>query len=311
MNASKNPMKLDANESAFFKRELEYVKSRTYDTKYKQLKAMDIIPVSTEANNGATEITYQKFTAVGFAKIISDYANDFPRVDVYGTETTAKIKGVGASYGYSIKEIRSSQYSGKRLDQRRADVARRAIEEKINSIALDGDANCNISGLLDVPGFTEYTVPSDGTGTTKTWSTKTADQIVRDVSGMVSAVLTVTNGREIPDTLLLPIAQYTDIANRRMSSVSDITILQYILKNSPHIKRIDWLTELYHAGAGGSIDRMIVGAFDDLHITLEIPQPFEQFDPQARGMAFEIPCHAETAGIIVYYPLAFAFGDGI
>jgi hypothetical protein len=38
---------------------------------------------------------------------------------------------------------------------------------------------------------------------------------------------------------------------------------------------------------------------------------FEQFDPIQKGMEYEIPCHAETAGVIVYYPLSIAYGDGL
>jgi hypothetical protein len=114
----------------------------------------------------------------------------------------------------------------------------------------------------------------------------------------------------MPDTLLLPLEQYNLIANTRMGDGSDKTILKYILETSPVLKTIDWLTELDGAGASGT-DRMMVYSRDDQHLTLEIPQPFEQFEPQQEGMSFEIPCHAETAGVIVYYPLAVAYGDGI
>lgn len=302
--------RLDAGESAFFKRELEYIKQKTYDAKYKVLKGLEIIPISAEANNGVTEITYRKFYGIGFAKIISDYATDFPRVDTYGEEATVKAKGIGSSYGYSIEEIRQSQFSGKRLDQRRADFARRATDEKINAISLTGDSASGLNGLINYPGITGATIPADGTGAAKTWASKTPDQIIRDVVNLVNAVVVTTNGRELPDTLLLPLTQYNDISTRRVSSVSDTTVMEYILKTSPYIKKIDWLVELSGAGALG-VDRAMVICRDENHLTLEIPQPFEQFDPQMRGMTYEIPCHAKTAGVIVYYPLSIAYGDGI
>ena len=125
----KNMYKLDANESAFFKRALEAVKSRTYDVKRKTLKATTLIPVETDAPNGADVITYRSFDAVGVAKIISDYAKDFPRADVYGKEEMVKIFSLGSSYGYSIKEIRRAQMAGTNLDQKRAMAAKRAIDE--------------------------------------------------------------------------------------------------------------------------------------------------------------------------------------
>jgi hypothetical protein len=164
MPEKRDLMRLDAGETIYFKRELEYVKSKTYDVKYRQLKALSLIPISSEANTGATEITFRRYRGVGLAKIIADYAHDFPRVDVFGEEQTAKVKGIGVSYGYSIPEIRASQYAGKKLDQRRAEVARRAMDEKINALALKGDVQHNLQGFLNYPGITKCTLAADGTG---------------------------------------------------------------------------------------------------------------------------------------------------
>ena len=310
MSVSKNPMHLDANESAFFKRELEYVKSRSYDTKYKELKAFSLFPVSTEAGNGKTEITWRQYTGVGFAKIIADYAHDFPRVDVYGTETTTKIRGLGDSYGYSIKEIRESQATGKRLEQRKADMAKRGIEQLINSLAWTGDSTYNINGFINYPGITEYTVPNDGTGSSKLWSTKTGDQINRDLMGMVAAITETTNGQEAPDTLILPVSSYMYISGLRMGTNSDVTVLKYFLENNGFIKNVEWVPELKNAGAS-TTNRAMMYKKDDMHLSLEIPQPFEQFDADKKGMEYVVPCHAETAGVIVYYPLSICYADGI
>lgn len=303
--------RLDANESAFFKRQLEYIKTKTYDVMYKELKYPGILPVSTETPNGATTITWRSFEGVGFAKWISDYANDFPRVDVIGTEHSVKPKGMGDSYGYSIEEIRRAQFGRFNLNARRAKMARRAIEEKLNTTAIEGDDEYGLNGLIDYPGITEYTVPADGTGTSKLWSTKTPDEIIRDMSSIVSlGVMDPTNGVEIPDTMLMPLEHYEYISNTRMTGGSDKTIMKFFMENNPHIKTIDWLTELKGAGAGGT-DRYMVYKKNPDKLTFEIPQMFEQFAPQQKGMEFQIPCHAKTGGVIVYYPLSIAFGDGI
>ena len=307
---SNDPTRLDSNESVFFNRELAFVKSRSYDAKYAELKGLMLIPISTEAGAGVNEIIYHQYRGVGFAKVIADYAKDFPRVDIYGEEKSVKVKGIGDSYGYSIKEIRASQRAGKNLDQRRAITARRAHDEAMNKMALKSDTVNGTFGLLDFPGITEVTLASDGAGSAKTWASKTADQIVRDINNMVNAVMEPTSAREVPDTLLLPIAQYNDIATRRIGEAGEKTLMKYILENSPYIKRIEWLAELKGFGVGDT-NRAMVGRFDEEHITLEIPQPFEQFEAQQEGMEFTIPCHSECAGTIIYYPLAFAYADGI
>lgn len=305
-----NPIHLDEAESAFFKGELRAVKTRTYDAKLAELKGLALIPISTEAGAGATEIVYRRYRDVGFAKVIADYAKDFPRVDVFGEEASVKVKGIGASYGYSIQEIRASMRAGKNLDQRRATAARRAHDELMNKMALKSDVKYGTHGLIDYPGITEVSLQADGTSSSKTWASKSVDQILRDINLLVGAVMTPTSAREVPDTLLLPIAQYNLLASTRISNSGEKTILTYILENNPYIKKIDWLTELSGAGNGGA-DRALVGKFDAEHITLEIPQPFEQFEAQKEGMEYTIPCHSECAGTIIYYPLAFAYADGI
>jgi len=306
----KDPMRLDRGESVFFAREVEHIKSRTYDAKPKELKALLYIPINTDAGPGARIITYRRFTGVGFAKIISDYAHDFPRVDVYGVEESVAVHSVGTSYGYNIMEIRTAaMVPGSNLDSRRAITSRRANDEKVNDIALVGDPEHKIHGLLKYPGITETTLPADGVGGSTRFRDKTEDQVLRDFNILTDAIMIPTFGREVPDTVFLPMQAYNFLANKRLGD-NETTLLQYILKNNPVIKRIEWLNELSGIGEGKT-DRVLLGKFDEEHLTLELPQPFEQFDPTQEGMEFTIPCHSRTAGVVIYYPMAFAYADGV
>jgi hypothetical protein len=305
-----SPFRLDRGESAYFARELEHIKSQTYDAKPKELKALTLIPISVEAGPAASQITFRRYTGVGIAKIISDYAHDFPRVDVYGEEESVKVHSIGDSYGYNLMEIRQAALTpGKNLETRRALTARRAHDEKVNELALKGAAENHIQGFLDYPGMTEAVIPADGTGGSARFRDKDEDKILRDLNILTDGVILPTYGREVPDTLLVSRAVYNFLANKRLGD-NETTLLKYILSNNPDLKRVEWLNELGGAGAGGT-DRAIVGKFDEEHLTLELPQPFEQFDPIQKGMEFEIPCHSRCAGVIVYYPMAFAYADGV
>lgn len=299
---------LDVTETAFFKRQLEHVKTKTYDTKYKNLKAMSLIPVSTEVGPGADYIIWYSFSKTGTAKIISDYAHDFPRVDVYAEENQSKVKGMGDSYGYSIKEVRRSAMAGTSLDTRRANTARRAMDELFDNLAWYGSVPFGVQGFFGYPGITEYVTPN-GAGGTPQWSTKTPAEINADLVGLTDAVSVPTKGREEVDTILLPRVNYNLIKNTLMGTVSDKTILSFFLSNNPGVE-IVVLDELAGQGAGDS-ERMIGYVRDADHLTQEIPQPFEQFEPQKKGMTWVIPCHAEFGGVIIYYPQSVAFADDI
>src|SRR3546814_5621101 len=59
---------------------------RSYDIKFAPMKALSLMPVSSDAGEGAEAITYRSFEETGMARIISSYADDLPRADVRGME---------------------------------------------------------------------------------------------------------------------------------------------------------------------------------------------------------------------------------
>lgn len=307
----------DANESIYFARELEHVKTKTYDKKFAALTATSVIPVSSEVNPGAESITYYQYEPTGMAKIISNYATDLPRADVKGKPKTSIVKGIGSSYGYSIQDVRAARMAGKPLEQRKANAARLAIDQKINQIAYKGDAANNLVGLFTHPNVTVYTLPTDGTlngavaGTAAAakFINKTSDQVLRDLNGMVNKVIELTQGVESPDTLLLTPAVYGDLATRRVGD-TETTILKFFLETSPYVKTAMPVPECVGAGTSDT-DLIMMLNRDPDRLTLEIPQPFEQFPPQAKGLEFEIPCHSRLGGVIIYYPLSLIKASGV
>jgi len=294
---------LDADESVFFARQLEHIKAKTYDILYPELKARSLIPVSREAGRGAKHITYRQYDQTGFAKIVASYSDDLPRADVKGKEFIANVKRLGASYGYNVDEIRSAQFAGVSLEQRKANAARRAVSQLENDLVWFGDVASGIVGLINHPNIGSYTIPNDGTGPSKLWANKTPDQIIRDLNGVANKAMADTLGIHAADTLLLPIAKYTYIASTPRSANSDTTILQYFLQNNPFIKSVEWVNELQGAGTGG-VDVMIAYKKSPDVLTMEVVEDFEQLPVQERNLEFVVNCGERFGGTLVFYPLA-------
>lgn len=307
---SKQFPNMDADETIFFSRQLEAVKAKAYDVKYAELKARKLFPVSYEAGPGAESIKYEQYDMVGMFKIIASYADDLPRADVKGKEFVSIVKSLGGAYGYSLQDIRAAKFAGKPLAQRKADAAKRAFEQKINSIAFSGDADNNLGGFLSNSNVNVATIPADGTGSSALWTAKTADLILRDMNLVANTVVENTKGVEIPDTMIMPLAQYNLIATKRIGVDSNMTVLKYFMETSPYIKNIEWVEELNGAGTAGA-DILMAYKRDPNNLTLEIPQEFEQLEVQPKGLEYIIPCHGRCGGLIVYYPLSICKGEGI
>ena len=304
-----NTGRFDANESVFFARQLEFVKSQTYDIKRVGLNALTLIPVSTAIPEGATTHTYRQYDSVGMAKVIANYANDLPRADVIGKEFTNPIRSIGNAYGYNVQEVRSAMYAGINLNGKKAMAATRAHQEKINQLAFSGDADNGLPGFLTNANVPEVTLLADGTGTAKTFASKSADKIVRDINALINKVITQSKGIHRATEVWLPIEQYALIATTQNSTASDTTILAFLQQVHPGVQ-FKQVVELDGAGASGA-DRMYAMENTMENWQLEIPMMIKQYAPQQVGLEFQVPVESRFAGVIIEYPLAFAFADGI
>jgi len=303
---------LDDVGSMFFQRELELVKTSSYDTLYADLIARNLFPVSNEGGLAIQTITYRSYDKVGAAKLINGYAKDLPRADVGGKEITIPVKEIGNSYGYTIREIAASQMTGRSLDTARAGAARRAHEEIINDVAFNGRADAGMPGFLSNPNIPTITVVN-GAGGTPQFNTKTPDEILFDINDLFADVFQNTKMKERADTLLLPPNQWSYISSTPRSGNSDKTILKWIIENSPFLTSEDSVipvNELVGAGTAG-VDIMVAYTRRPDKLQLEIPYEFTSLAPQESGLEIEIPCHSTLGGVNVYYPMSAAIAEDI
>lgn len=305
--------------SVFFARELDFIKSETYDVVYPEFTAVDLFPFSSEVDPGAQTVTFYSYDKSGFAKIIQNYATDLPRADVKGKPETAKIYGIGDSFGYSVDEMRASRFAGKSLDIRKGESARYAIERELNRIAWAGDENTGLVGVLsDGNNVPIFTLPMNAAGASTKWVDKTPAEILNDIAAMQAYTAVLTKSVERPDTLAIPTDAYLYLANTPRSEQSDKSILSWVLENSPRLKNIIEAPELNADSditpySKGTTPQGVGFMFsnDARKFTIENPLPFFQHPAQPNGLEFVIPCEAKTAGALIYYPLSMLIIPGI
>ena len=307
--------------SVFFARELDHIKTQSYDVEYPELTALKIFPQSSEVDPGAETITYYSYDKTGMAKIISNYSTDLPRADVKGKPTTAMVKSIGDSYGYSVQEMRASRQAGKSLDVRKGESARYQIDRLNNQIAWIGDKESGLMGVLspenDVPLY--VLAPSAAKPESTKWADKTAEEIMADINGMMKQIAFLTKNVEHPDSLALPADVYIDISTRQVPHTG-YTVKRFIEENAPYLKTIHAAAELqsdspetnpYASLDGNGQNVAFFYTNNARKFTIENPMPFYQYPVQARNLEMVIPCEARTAGAMIYYPLSMLIAVGV
>ncbi|MDB5849801.1 MAG: hypothetical protein JWP29_3553 [Rhodoferax sp.] len=292
----------DAGEAVFFARQLDYVKARVYNAKYPAPAAGLLVPRTSELPAWAESGVYRTYDQVGYAKVIANYADDLPRVDVFGREAGFTVKTVGDSYGYNKAEIRASQATGANLDGRRAAAASRAVDLKLNRVALVGDADFGLLGIL--------THPNIGTAViTGGWATTAGSVIYDDLMIIYNAVVNQSLQQHRPTGMVMTPTALSRAFSTRMSSDDTrspgeafLSVVRGPFGNAGF--NLASAIELVGAGTSGA-DLVFCGEINSENASHEVPQDFEPEPPQLRNLETIINCTARTAGVQVYYPLAF------
>lgn len=309
-------MRVDDNESIFLARELEQIKAKEFETRKPPRRGRLLVPISTEISPDAESYTYRVYDETGAAKIITDYAGDLPSFDALAKEVTAKVYTAGGEFHYSVQELRSAIKAGRNLEARKQKAAVRGFEKMENDIILSGQKALGTTGLINSEAANGGNVPTlgvlaDGAGGLKTWASKTAEQIIRDLDAMLISVRTTSKGEHEVNVIVLPLSSYGLINSKPFSTSggSDKTVLSWWLANHPGVE-VTWLNELETAGTGG-VKRMIGYVRDPEMLECEIPSSYEQLPPQADGLMLSVPCFSRIGGVSWYFPLSAVYSDGI
>lgn len=279
----------------FTARQLEMVRNKIYEEKMPQMNGLSLVPISSEAPEWAETIVEKTYSHAGMAKIIANYADDLPRADVAADERAVKVKSLGASYGYSLHELKAAVANKTDLPSAKARAARRAVEIKLNQIALLGDEEFGLNGFINHPNLGE-------TALTGGWETATADRVLADLNNLYNTVVLQSKGVHQPTHLLVSLTDYQTLSDKHLSDKDKTTILDYFRKKHPHLS-IQGLWELEKAGTS---DKSLVICYEKSidNLNLELPKDFEQLPAQERNLELVVNCIARVGGVFLRYPLS-------
>lgn len=289
-----------------------HIEQQVNEVRYPDIQYPFLIPVDTSAHPFAKTVTYFSADRIGQAKWINGNADDMPKATTERTKHETSVFMAGIGYGYGFEEINQAQMLGINLTADDAMAARRAYEEFVDTIALEGDAAKGFEGLFNTSAITP------AAATTGDWSnvSTTGDQILADVNNALSNMHVNTKTVELADTLLLPWSCQNLIASKRLGD-TNMTVLEFLRRNNVYTATtgqqitIRGSRRLDTAGVSG-VRRMVAYRRDPRVLKLHIPMP-HRFLPvyQAGPLRFEVPGVFRLGGLDIRYPGAVTYIDGI
>jgi hypothetical protein len=310
----------DAQQSAmqFLIQQGALIEPTVYQMEYLDIQYQDLIPIDTSAPDWIQTVTYFSSDAVGQAQWFAGKAQDVPHVELTREKFETGVQMAAIGYDYTLEELGTAQLLGVPLTADKANMARRAAEEFIDSVAFIGDGRKGWKGLVNSTSPTAVLAPADGAGGLRTFASKSPDFILRDVNSVLTGHQTDTYGKRMANTLLLPYDVLNDISTRRIDAVNQTTILEWIERNNIYTKLTNQpltIRALYSvldtAGAGGTRRMVSYHRAPDV-LKMHLPMPF-RFLPvwQSGPISFEVPGIFRLGGVDIRLPKAVRYLDDI
>ena len=219
-------------------------------------------------------------------------------------------------YDWSLKEINQARLVGRDLEGEKVMAVRRSFDEFLDEVVLYGDADHGWDGLINNTNADRVDVDDSGTGNSRLWDDKTAEQILKDINDLILGVYTSTETVEMANVLAVPPNIWSNLVSKHIPGTA-VTVGQHIMANNVYTMRtqrplmLREIRGLEKAGPGG-VGRFMVYRRDRSVLKLHLPMPMMFLDPENRtALLYERIAYLRTGGLEVRRPKAVRYGDGI
>jgi hypothetical protein len=308
---------LDAQQAyGFITPQLLRINTEIEKLEYPSFDYARLMPVNTDGDMWDIGSVFYSGDVAGAAQFLSGKGFDMPFADVSVSQHLQANHFAGIGYEWSLQELQRSAKLGRPLTSDKAEAARLVAESFVYGIAMRGSTEKGLTGLVNDPVVSAANVTADGTGSSTLWSTKTPDQINRDINAALNAPFNATLETKRADTLALPTTRLQYLASTRIGEGTD-TILKFVRENNAYTLEtgapltIIGTRELETAGASSSA-RMVAYAREKGVIQFHLPGPHE-FLPafQKSAMTWEVGGIMNVGGVEIRRPKGIAYRDGI
>lgn len=302
-------MHLDNTSLAQFRSQLVKLESEALEESHDDIQYSQLIPVDTSGPEWVKGVTYRSLEKIGQAKWINGGAQDVPNADILSSEVNTEVELAAIGYSYALEEVSQSVLHNFPLESSRISAARRAAEEFIDSVALNGDADKGMEGLYNSSYVTPFSAAQD-------FETATLEQALTMVNnGLIGVGGDQARSRYPRDTMLLSTSSLSALANKIVPDSAE-TFLNYLKKNNIFTARtgkelmVRDVDGLETAGAGGA-KRAVFYRRDPNVLKFHMPMPHKFLPVQQVIMEFKVPGLFRIGGTEIRRPDAVGYQDGV
>lgn len=298
---------------AFLQSQAAHIESQVYQIQYPDIQYRGLVPVDTSAAPFAGEVTYYSMDGYGQVKFMGNDGTDFPFVETDMRKHSVQIENLGVGYSYNEWELGMAQMLGINLTADKASIVRRVSEEKLDQIIFNGQPDMGWDGLIDSALVTKSDAPAGAGGVTE-WLQKTPDEIIKDVTTVLSGIVTTSLQIERADTILLPLAALHHIASTPRASGSDMSILEWIKRYNVYTAEtgaalmVRSVRGLENAAAGNH-GRMIAYRRDPQILRFHMPMPLRFYPAQQWLLRYIVPAVMRCGGLEIRRPGGIRYLD--
>ena len=304
----------DGAAMAFLVSQLAYVENRVYERKYLPMQYEEFLTVNSSAGEHAMSVDYELVDRVGIGKPTNPVTNALNMVSAGYARKSAKVTHGNVAYRFTNEDLRQTAYLRRPLNEQLLLTAMEAYRRHLNQVALLGEAQTGLTGLLNNP-----SVPV-GNAPTGKWlaatGAATVDQMIADLNYAVFQVWKGSQYNYFPTHILLPTEFYNKAATTPRSTQSDTTVLEYFLNNNVarRNRNVNLIVEpayqLDGLGAAGS-GRAVAFVKSDEVMSFHVPLPLRFQAPQLNGLAIEVAGEYKYSTVTIRYPKTAFYMEGL
>ena len=305
---------MPADYLGFMTSQTALIRSRIYALKYPAVDFTRLVPVNTEGSGWESGIEHFSSDMVGKMEEISPQTTKLPLVELTHDQHFVRVASYGAALKFNIVEVNQAlMIPNMNLRSRKEQAMRRAHDQTHWDLVLQGRSDLGWDGLINSSAVTAVDAKANGTGNSREWEDKTAENILLDINEALEGIYTASNTVEMGDTIALPPGVWANMASKFIAGTAQ-SVARWIMENNVYsLQTGRKLTIMEIRGlesaAAGNTGRMIAYRKAPDVLEYHLLLPLMLLDSQMEGFDWMVPALTRTGGLEIKLPKAIRYVD--